>query len=993
MIGCNSKPATDQAEVKPPRVTDTIEPDQTSGTSDSTTRLKPEQVAETAPESFQVDRVQNLIQAGDFEAAGKVLHQHLVANPNDPVALFTLAQLHAASDDLETAIKTLRHPAIEESDAALPALGTTADWLVQLGRSEEAADCYRRMLQVAPDAVMIHRRLASLMIRTGRPPLAQASLRQLCRSGNIQRPELAALISISQADSDRPIGPVAEARRLAKQHDYQGAVDQLAARSETEYQTPDVSAFQTRMLAETQQDKMVAKRLVQGRVEQKAYSDYWAALGIHSLRRKDVETAITAFSNAIAIDPTDASSLQRLSQAYRTWGDVESADRLHKQFRRVLKTIRLSNQIAASPSEVTAIEDLADALDSLDRRLEAVLWRTIAASHQPDAGDNIQTLQTQFTRLAESDDAFPFTPLPETLQVPTSIATEEPDNVSKRHRWMASRQSGVWPAPPTTASWRNVAADVGLDHQFRVAKTPQSKAFSIYQSLGGGVAAIDYDLDGRCDLYCAQGAGDPPEFRSDEPNPLYRNTGEKVTDFSHLAGTGETTYTVGVTAGDWNQDGFDDLAVNQFGSIVLLTNCADGTFRRDVLLSKPTTWLPSSIAISDVNADGLQDLIALAYADSEGIWKKPPVNEEGRPTYLIGPASFSGAANLALLGTSTGWETDFGEIRTPEAPVADTSLGLIIGLNLKNRHSEPNDTENQVNSIFIGNDQQNDRLWTHSNPTANAWTETAMVHGCAFGSFGNPSASMGIAAADFNQDGHDDLHITNFQDEPASLFYGCRSGFRDHSIGSGLHRHSFSVLGFGTAALDFDLNGLPDLMVTNGYIDDPAEQDQPYEQPMQLLVRQDKKYRLQTVMDPSGYWAKPHVGRAMARLDFDGDGRDDVAITNLTETSAILVNQTDTLHHWIRLALVGKDSPRNAIGAAITVVAGERTFSHRVTAGDGFLCRDQPAMTIGLGNHSEDVSIEVRWPNGHTQRWDDVSIDSAWLLTESDSLPFQMPPF
>ncbi|MEO9594181.1 tetratricopeptide repeat protein, partial [Rhodopirellula bahusiensis] len=330
MIGCNSKPATDQAEVKPPRVTDTIEPDQTSGTSDSTTRLKPEQVAETAPESFQVDRVQNLIQAGDFEAAGKVLHQHLVANPNDPVALFTLAQLHAASDDLETAIKTLRHPAIEESDAALPALGTTADWLVQLGRSEEAADCYRRMLQVAPDAVMIHRRLASLMIRTGRPPLAQASLRQLCRSGNIQRPELAALISISQADSDRPIGPVAEARRLAKQHDYQGAVDQLAARSETEYQTPDVSAFQTRMLAETQQDKMVAKRLVQGRVEQKAYSDYWAALGIHSLRRKDVETAITAFSNAIAIDPTDASSLQRLSQAYRTWGDVESADRLHK---------------------------------------------------------------------------------------------------------------------------------------------------------------------------------------------------------------------------------------------------------------------------------------------------------------------------------------------------------------------------------------------------------------------------------------------------------------------------------------------------------------------------------------------------------------------------------------------------------------------------------------------------------------------------------------
>ncbi|MFG0263844.1 MAG: FG-GAP-like repeat-containing protein [Rhodopirellula sp. JB055] len=932
----------------------------------------------------------SLIEAGDLQTAGKMLHPHLIANPNDPIALFTLAQLHAASNDLETAITTLKHPAIQDSDAALPALGTTADWLIRLGRPYEAARCYQQMLEVAPDAVMVHRRLAELMIRMGRAPLAQNSLRQLCRSGNIRRPELAALLAISQTESDHPIGPVADARRLAKQHDYQGAADRLASRSKTEFQTPDVKAFETRILAELQQDKIVAKRLTSSRADQRVHADYWAALGIHSLRKQDVQTAITAFSNAIAINPTDTTSIQRLSQAYRAAGDAESADQMHQQFRNVLKTIRLSNQIATSVPDPADMEELANALDTLGRPLEAILWRTVAASHARDSRDNIQSLQTQFARLSQSDEAFPHPPSPETLRAFKSPSPDAAPDASIREPFVAASRSHTWPNPPKTATWRNVAADVGLTHQFRVAKTQQPMAFAIYQSLGGGIAAVDYDLDGRCDLYCAQGASDPPAFQSDDPNPLYRNTGQKVTDVSYWAGTSETSYTMGVTAGDWNQDGFEDLAVNQFGSIVLLTNCGDGTFQRNALLRHPATWLPTSIAIADVNADGWQDLIALGYADSEDVWKKPPVNEEGRPTYLIGPASFSGASNLLLFGTPTGWENEFEKIRSSNAPVKDTSLGIIVGLNLDETSAQPNALSKQVNSIFIGNDQQNDRLWTHSNAPAQKWAETAMVHGCAFGSFGNPSASMGIAAADFNQDGQQDLHITNFQDEPASLFYGCRSGFRDHSIGSGIHRHSFSVLGFGTAALDFDLNGLPDLIVTNGYIDAPAERDPPFAQPMQLLVRQNKKYQLQTVKDPSGYWARPHVGRAMARLDFDGDGRDDVAITHLNEPSAILVNQTETLHHWIRLALIGKQSPRNAVGATITVNAGAHSHSHRVTAGDGYLCRDQPAVTIGLGNHQTEVDIEVRWPNGKRQRWEDVDIDSAWLLVESQPQAFSM---
>lgn len=999
VLGCGSNPSSPSTEAAKAtaQTRGAVEPRPAKDVDSRQPALaaQPTEVNSAEAESFQVERVQSLIESGNFDLAEAMLRSHLVVYPDNPMAIFTMAQLLAAQGDLESAIQTLRQPPIQESHAALPALGTTAGWLLQLGQPEAAADCYRQMLRSVPNAVMVHRSLSDLMLRMGRPSLARDSLRQMCRSGDIRQPELASLISVAQAAIDLPIGPVAQARRLAQQHNYQGAADLLEQRSKLKYQAPDIEAFHTRMLAEAQQDDIVATRLANGLPAQRQYSDYWAAQGIYSLRQGNFDAAIAALSQAIAIDQTDTSSIQRLSQAYRITGDIEAADQRHQLFRRVLKSVRLSNQIADTAPSIATIEELADVLDSLHRPLEAVLWRSIATSFQSDSTERKKSLHDQFARLANSENAFPPTATSVTLGN-LAVPNRGDKPRAPGQPISAADSQAPFPPPPATAAWQNVAAEVGLIHEYRVARDPQSRAYAIYQSLGGGVAAIDYDLDGRCDLYFAQGAADPPEFRSEQLNPLYRNVGKKVVDVSRSAGTGENSYTMGVTAGDWNQDGFEDLAVNQFGSIVLLTNNTDGTFRRDVLLSKPTTRMPTSIAIADVNADGWQDLIALAYADSETIWEKPPVDLQGRPTYLIGPASFSGASNLVLMGSSVGWGTNFTEIGLPGEDLVDTSLGLIVGLSrpdedVQDSIARTSDSvaKTQLNSIFIGNDQQNDRLWTHSNASPEGWTETAMLHGCAFGSFGNPSASMGIAAADFNQDGNVDLHITNFQDEPSSLFYGSDTGFRDQTIASGMHQQSSNVLGFGTAAVDFDFNGTPDLLVTNGYIDDPASMDAPFAQPMQLLVRRNNRYQLQAVKDPSGYWSKPHVGRAMARLDFDGDGRDDITTTHLNEPAAVLLNRTDTPLSWIRLALVGTDSPRNAVGADISVYTAERTLVHRLTAGDGYLCRDQPAITIGLGTHATDVDIRVRWPSGSIQDWKEVKANRQWVLTELATKPFE----
>ncbi|WP_145173530.1 FG-GAP-like repeat-containing protein [Rubripirellula lacrimiformis] len=955
-------------------------------------------VVESKVVPFQAEHVQMLIQSQGFAEADAILRSHLVANPDDPVAVFTLAQLMAAQGDLENAVQTLQQPIIQNSDAALPALGTASEWLIQLGRPEEAIGCYRKILAAVPDSAMVHRRLAKLLTQMGRPHAAKRSLRSLCRSGDIRRSELATLISVGDTVAADSIGAVAKARELFKQRSYQAAADLLASEfqaaedeSPGKFVPPDVQAFRTRILAESQQDEAALKRIDDANRFQKMYSDYWAAKGILSLRQGDTDAAIAQLSVAVSIDGTDAASIQRLSQAYLTAGDDTSAEKWEVRFRHLLKSMRLSNQIAtmtgtddpaAGDAIAKTMDELADRLEPLDRPLEAVLWRSMAASHRGDSAEQMTPLQTEFNRLAKSPDAFP----PTGMKWPKGDAGKFP---------FASRQSGAtplaWkhhscPNPPETARWNNVAESVGLDHQFRVAASDQSDGFTIYQALGGGVAALDYDLDGACDLYFAQGAADPPEFKTDASNPLYRNLGQKVVEVSQWAGSSEDSYSIGVTAGDWNQDGFDDLAINQFGSVVVLTNNTDGTFRRDVMITKPTTWMPASIAIADVNADQWMDLIVLAYAESEKIWDKPPRNEQGRPTYLIGPASFAGAPNLVVFGTEQGWESDATEVISPKMENPDTSLGIVVGL--RNPHQD----SSGGNPIFVGNDQRNDRLWSCSSGKDRNWKENAMVRGCAFGSYGNPSASMGIAAADLNQDGLTDLHITNFQNEPSSLFHGCQSGFRDFSIRSGMHRHSFDVLGFGTAAVDFDLNGLPELIVTNGYIDDSTDSTGPFKQPMQLLVFKDRRYQLQKVDDESGYWGVPHVGRAMARLDFDRDGLQDVAVTNLNEKSAILVNRTPTSHHWIRLRLVGTQSCRDPIGASVKVFAGDRTYHHQVTTGDGYLCRDEPEIVLGLGDHQGPVRVSVTWPSGQTQDFDGLTGDLSWVIAESHADAFRLDP-
>ncbi|MGB7342598.1 MAG: FG-GAP-like repeat-containing protein [Pirellulaceae bacterium] len=943
-----------------------------------------------------------LMESGEFEQAKHRVTQFLIKQPEHPQALFFLSQTQAATGDFADAIATLDLPAITQSDAALPALGQSAEWCLEIGRPLEAEDRYRKIVKVVPNADIAHRALSELMLKMGRPHAAVDSLRSLCLSGNIRQSELAALINVNESFANPAVGQYATARQDAIAGNYVEAIEQLRPIIKKPETPADVQAFYLRLLAESQQHDEFEQALHELGKPMTEQADYWGAIGAWSLANRDAEVAIAALLKAVTIDSTDSRSIQRLRQSLMLAGENDLAETWGKHFRRQFDLIKASNRIASLGERkaelgtvIQSYNDLAAQLMDVGRHIESVLWQSMAAANAGASKQDREKLREIFKAVANSGQGFPNENVlrqgiaTDRFVFTESMAKSLAGSVSNTAFKGPSSQDKHWKWPsPMPSSFASVGGSMGLDHRYEVAAEPHEDGFAIYQTIGGGVAALDFDRDGRCDLYFAQGAADSPKFQSALGNQLFRHEADHLEDVSVDSSTNESAYSIGVTAGDWNQDGFDDLAVNQFGSVVMLTNNGDGTFRRQTLLNRSTEIAPSSVAMADTNNDGWVDLVSLSYADSPAVFEKPKRDKKGQVLASISPSKFAGAENQIFLGSSTGFQAASPLRGTTLA--LGTSLGVVVGTfgdSLTSTHGA--ESVRQGNQIFVGNDMQNNQMWSPSSRSSTQWQEMAMVRGCAFGNYGNPTAAMGIATADLDQDGFLDMHITNFQAEPVSLYMGDRTGFRDQSIRSELHRHSVNVLGFGCVAIDYDLNGLADLMVTNGHIDRTLQTVGSFGQPMQLFAQRQGVYELVEVTDESNYWDRPHIGRAMTKLDFNRDGREDVAITNMNEPSALLVNQTATDHHWLRLEFVGTKSPRYPVGTTI-VIHADRDLYHWVVSGDGFLCRHEPATTVGLGTRSKPVSATVTWPNGSKQTFADLAVDQAWQLVEGNPKGFAL---
>jgi hypothetical protein len=545
---------------------------------------------------------------------------------------------------------------------------------------------------------------------------------------------------------------------------------------------------------------------------------------------------------------------------------------------------------------------------------------------------------------------------------------------------------GYVPANPTVPVARSpfrfaeIARAAAIDFVHDSGMT-ESKHFPT--AYGSGAALFDADNDGLLDVYFANGTFLPVGTKQTGPNRFYRNLGgNRFQDATQTSGLGFMGYTHGIAVADIDNDGDQDVFLCNDGSNALYRNNGDGTFEN---ISKPagfgkTGW-STSAAFLDYDRDGDLDL----YVANYGLWKLPDndLHCVGEPLPLMkdppkvriycSPKTIAPARHYLYKNNGNGTFTDVAE---------SAGVGRVDGRGLGVVAIDLND-DGWID-LYVANDIcPNFVFLNRGNGTFDDVTDTS---GAGYDRDGQVRAGMGVDAEDVDGDGRPDLFVTNYWNEPNSLFINLSNGlFEDRSRTSGMMHDSLPWVGWGCALADFDNDGWPDCFVVNGQVDDNLEligHTNPYAQP--ALLHQNvggKKFKLAT-RDAGPYFDTAHVGRGVAVGDFDNDGDIDLVVNHKDGQAALLRNDTESLNHWIGLRLEGTRSNRDAVGAKVEVETGDQTIVRQRKGGSSIGSAHDPRLLIGLGLADHARRVTVHWPSGHIDRYSNLPADAEYLLRE-----------
>lgn len=508
------------------------------------------------------------------------------------------------------------------------------------------------------------------------------------------------------------------------------------------------------------------------------------------------------------------------------------------------------------------------------------------------------------------------------------------------------------------------AAEAGI--RFRHLRGARGERHPV-ETMGSGVAVLDYDGDGAPDLFFVRGGEVPGSGApSAPPGALFRNDGGGgFTEVTGAAGFGRAPpgvppgFGMGAVAADADDDGDPDLLVTRAGPDLLYENRGDGSFRlhpggplpAPAARGLPGGW-SASAAFFDADGDGDLDLFVTRYLDWS-VENNPEcarrVRGERVRSYCL-PDAFSGVPDLLYENRGGSF------VPVSEASGIALPTGKGLGVLAADLIGGP------LPDLYVANDTVPNFLF--ENLGGLRFREVGLPAGVAYDGDGNALAGMGIALADLEPDGDPDLFVTNFSGEANTLYAMRRRGvFHDVSFPSGAGRPSIPLLGFGAVFADLDNDGDPDLCVTNGHVLDNAEllfADASYRQPDGCFAN-----RGGGRFEPAWTAAAPSVGRGLAAGDFDGDGRVDLAASRSGEPAALFRNRTPG-GGSARLLLVGRDSNRDAVGAVVRVRRGGTGQVFVATAGDSYLSTSSRRVRIGLGpaGGPPPTAASVRWPSG-----------------------------
>lgn len=491
---------------------------------------------------------------------------------------------------------------------------------------------------------------------------------------------------------------------------------------------------------------------------------------------------------------------------------------------------------------------------------------------------------------------------------------------------------------------------------------------NVAETVGSGAAFLDYDNDGLMDLYVANGSFSEQFSESEKPrelpkNRLYRNVGNgQFTDVTDDAGVGDTGFSSGVSVADYDNDGYPDIYICNYGPNRFYHNNGDGTFTdvaeelgvrgEDENFTIAAVWL-------DYDLDGLLDLYVANYLDYD-----PAYNLFYSPDGYPGPLNFDGQPDTFYRNLGNG---QFEDLTEELGMYREDGRAMGVGTTDYNHDGYPD--------IYVANDMMTNYLFR--NDAGNGFTDVGMPSHSAFNQTGEATSSMSVAFGDYDTNGFIDMFVA---DENYGALYTNIDGerFVDLSYQSGIAIPSGQYAGWGSSFIDYNNDMDLDIFKVNGEIQHlHGQEDQLFE------YRQNREFE-DVSLSLGAYFHEEKVGRGAAFGDIDNDGDIDVFISNLGDRFTLLRNDKGNLNNWILIDLIGTRSNRDAIGTKVKITAGEVSRVIEKTSAGGYLSQNDPRIHFGLADHTVIDTIEVEWPSGISQTLENVEANQILTIREAE---------
>jgi len=540
---------------------------------------------------------------------------------------------------------------------------------------------------------------------------------------------------------------------------------------------------------------------------------------------------------------------------------------------------------------------------------------------------------------------------------------------------LSSAQTPPASKAPSGITYRDITQQAGI--HFVHNNAAYGKKY-LPETMGPGVAFIDYDNDGWQDIFIVNGTNWPGRpSRHSTPKLYHNNHDGTFTDVTHKAGLDIEIFGLGVAIGDYDNDGYDDIFITALGQNRLFHNNGNGTFS-DVTQKAGLLGVKefsTSAAWVDYDKDGKLDLVVGNYVQWS-IQGDLYCTLDGKSKSYCTPESYKGTSIRLWHNRGDGTFEDV----TQKAGVGDpTSKTLGIAILDYDDDGWPD--------ILLSNDTQPNKLYRNNGN--GTFTEKAVVAGVAFSEDGVARAGMGVDAADYDHSGAPSILITNFSNQMISLYHNEGRGlFVDEAPRSDIGRDSLLTLGFGCFFYDYDNDGWPDIFIANGHIDNDIERVQPnvkYAMPPHVFRNVGNGNFKEVTKSLGKAFDSPRVGRGAAYGDINNDGRLDLLISTNGGPAYLFVNEatgTEATNKSLRVKLVGTKSNRDGIGTVVKLSAGAVVQSEMLRSGSSYLSASELVLTFGLGQTAKVDSLELHWPSGQVDKLSNVAAGQTVTITE-----------